>query len=69
VNQQDGSNRNRALEEWLAECSTWWEITTGDEVADFPGLEWEQWYEEGLTVEEAVQRASHRVYGGPGDGE
>jgi hypothetical protein len=38
-------------------------MTSGDEVADYPGLEWQAWYEEGLTVEAAVSRANNRVYG------
>jgi len=29
-----------------------------------PGLEWHEWYEAGLTVEQAVERANRRVYGG-----
>lgn len=49
---------------WLYACSQWWDMTRGDEVEDFPGLEWHEWYEQGLTVEAAVERANRRVYGG-----
>ena len=48
----------------LTECSALWDMTRGDEVEDFPGLEWNEWYDVGLAVEEAVERANRRVYGG-----
>ena len=60
---QDRTRHDRTFDEWLADCSEWWEMTSGDEVADYPGLEWQAWYEEGLTVEAAVSRANNRVYG------
>ena len=48
---------------WFSECSTWFDMTWGDEVEDHPGLPWRQWYDEGLTVEQAVQRAIKQAYG------
>jgi hypothetical protein len=52
------------FDSWLYACSQWWDMTCGDEVEDFPGLEWREWYRQGLTVEEAVGRANRQVYGG-----
>ena len=60
----DYSQDYHSFDQWLAECSAFWDMTRGDEVEDFPGLDWHEWYEQGLTVEEAVERANRRVYGG-----
>jgi hypothetical protein len=59
-----GNTRNqRTFEKWFADCSSWWDMTRGEEAYDHPDLEWRRWYEEGLTVEEAVRRAERRVFG------
>jgi hypothetical protein len=60
----DDTHDGRSFDQWLAACSDWWDMTVGEEVEDHPGLEWLEWYEEGLTVEEAVERANARVFGG-----
>jgi hypothetical protein len=60
----DHTHKHCEFDQWLAECSAFWDMTRGDEVEDFPGLEWNEWYDAGLTVEEAVERANRRVYGG-----
>ena len=62
------TRHERSFEEWLSECSTWWDMTMGDEAYEYPWLEWRAWYEEGLTVEAAVKRANRRLYGGPPGG-
>ncbi|OGF13325.1 MAG: hypothetical protein A2W00_02720 [Candidatus Eisenbacteria bacterium RBG_16_71_46] len=60
---QHHTRREGTFDQWLADCSTWWDLIRGDEVFDFPELEWRAWYEEGLTVEAAVKRAEGRIYG------
>ena len=60
----DHTQEHCGFDQWLAECSAYWDMTRGDEVEDFPGLEWHESYGAGLTDEEAVGRANRRVYGG-----
>ena len=62
---EHNTRRSRSFDEWLADCSTWWDMTRGEEAYDYPWLEWQAWYREGLTVEQAVRRADARVFGGP----
>jgi hypothetical protein len=64
---QHHTRAGRSFDEWLADCSTWWDMTMGEEAHDYPWLEWQDWYREGLTVEDAVRRAHARVFGGPGE--
>lgn len=61
---QRNTSGNRSFDEWLADCSEWWDMTRGEEACDYSWLPWRSWYEEGLSVEEAVGRANTSVFGG-----
>ena len=39
-------------------------MTRGEEAYDYPWLPWRAWYDEGLTVEDAVDQANVRTFGG-----
>jgi hypothetical protein len=60
----DHTQEHCSFDPWLAECSAHRDMTRGDEVEDLPGLEWNEGYDAGLTVEAAVERANRRAYGG-----
>ena len=61
------TRRERSFDEWLADCSSWCDLIRGEEAYEHPGLDWEAWYAQGLTVEQAVRRADACVFGGPAD--
>ena len=61
---QRNTRESRSFDEWLADCSEWWDMTRGEEAYDYPWLPWRSWYEEGLSVEAAVGRANASVFGG-----
>ena len=54
-----------SFDQWFAACTERWDMTMGDDTTDYPWLAWREWYEEGLTVEQAVRRANNHVYGWP----
>ncbi len=58
------TSEHRTFDQWLADCSEWWDMTRGEEAYDYPWLPWRSWYEEGLTVEQAVDQANVRTFGG-----
>jgi hypothetical protein len=60
---QHHTHQDRTYEQWLADCSAWWDMTHGEEAHDYPWLEWRQWYEQGLTVEAAVRLAHKSIFG------
>lgn len=60
---QHHTRRDLSFDQWLAACSEWWDLTRGDETYDYPEFEWRTWYEQGLTVEAAVERANKQLYG------
>ena len=62
---QHNTRQGRTFDEWLADCSNWWDMTKGEEAYDYPWLPWLGWYQEGLSVEQAVRRADAQVFGGP----
>ncbi len=44
-------------------CSNWWDQVGFEEAYDYPFLPWEQWYQTGRTVEQAVRLAHRATFG------
>ena len=58
------TRRERSFDQWLADCSALWDLLRGELAEDYPELPWREWYDSGLTVEAAVERADQRLFGG-----
>jgi len=60
---QQRTNADRGFEQWFADCAESWDMTIGEDADNYPWLAWREWYDSGLTVEEAVGRANEQVFG------
>ena len=52
-----------SFERWLTECSWWWMSHNDEDPYEYPAYDWRGWYDEGLTVEQAIVKANMLLFG------
>ncbi len=60
------SRANVDFTRWRLDCSLWWKARNDEDVFDWPAYPWQAWYDEGLTVGQAIEQANIRRFGRPG---
>lgn len=51
--------------QWWLDCGLWWKARNDEDVADWPAYPWRQWYDDGLTVGQAIEQANILLFGRP----
>lgn len=49
----------------MTECSYWWMSRNDEDAYEWPAYPWRRWYDEGLSVAQAIEQASIRLFGRP----
>lgn len=48
---------------WMIECSRWWMTRNDEDAYEWPAYPWRDWYDEGLSVKQAIEQANLRLFG------
>ena len=61
----DHTRHDLAFNAWQCECGLWWMSRNDEDVFQFPAYPWRRWYDEGLSVKQAIEQANTMLFGRP----
>lgn len=65
MNYEEHTRADTSFEGWMNDCGLRWMSRNDEDVYDYSAYDWRGWYDEGLTVEKAVDRANVLLFGRP----
>jgi hypothetical protein len=65
MNYEEHTRADTSFDGWMSECCLRWMSRNDEDAYDYPAWDWRGWYDEGLSVEQAVDRANVLLFGRP----
>ena len=54
-----------SFNQWMTECSYWWMSRNDEDAYEWPAYPWRRWYDQGLSVAQAIEQANILLFGRP----
>jgi hypothetical protein len=65
VGYEELTSADTSFTAWMLECGRWWLSRNEEDAYEWPAYPWREWYDEGLSVAQAIEQANIRLFGRP----